>query len=204
MLSVLTLEILLKRYANGGAMIVARSFFTGLLIYALVTWLGIWLSPAKAGSTTVTCWMSSTACLTLSEGLKSRVYETLPWLGAVVGGIYAILYSRFASQWSYLSGVYHQIKETECTGCARGTALAEWKAAFIEDCDEVHLARKPTFAAIISTWGHLEAVRDAFHRSSPGGRHRLRSLLLMADCVSDLDENAKADDVGTRSGELRQ
>lgn len=174
LLSWLTFEFLLRRYANGGAMIAARAFISGLLFYALVTKLGLWLYPPPSGS------------------LKQRVFETLPWLGAMVGGTYAVLYARFASQWAYLSGVYDQIKAAECTGCPNSAALAEWRAAFIESCDELHLARKQTFAAIISTWGRLEQVKAAFCCSAPGGRRRLQALLAAADAVSDLDDDASA------------
>jgi hypothetical protein len=168
MLSTMTFEFLLRWYANGGAMIAARAVLSGVLIYAFLTGAGLWLSPPEQWD------------------IKKRVFDTLPWLGAIAGGMYAFLYARFASQWSYLSSVYHQIKGVECSGCQDPSAMAEWKAAFIEDCDEVHLARKPTFAAIIATWGRDAGVSAAFQQSVPGRGARLEALVSAADAASGL------------------
>jgi hypothetical protein len=57
-------------------------------------------------------------------------------------------YARFSSQWSYLAGVYNQIKAAECRTGFQETVLAQWKAGFIEDAADLHLLRKAMFASI--------------------------------------------------------
>jgi hypothetical protein len=108
--------------------------------------------------------------------------DTIPWLGAIWGAAYFALHARFASQWAYLAGVYNQIKQTECqTKCNRdGVAMAEWKAAFIEDCAGLHLAGKPCFASAIRHWGATEEVRDAFKADRTDGAKHLDEILAIA------------------------
>ena len=115
------------------------------------------------------------------EVAKEQAYGSAQWFVALFGAAYAGLYTRFASQWSYLAGVYNAIKAAETrAGATDGRALialAEWKAGFIEDADSLHLATKPTIAPIILAWGRDELVSGAFHRHVPGGARRLSSLI---------------------------
>ena len=78
--------------------------------------------------------------------------ETVPWLGAIFGGVYAALYARFASQWGYLAGVFNQIRQMLATwkpGGGNVDHLFLWQAGFIEDALDLHLATKPMFATFI-------------------------------------------------------
>jgi hypothetical protein len=41
--------------------------------------------------------------------------DSIGWIGAIFAAVYAALYARFASQWSYLAGVYNQMRQTLVT-----------------------------------------------------------------------------------------
>ncbi|MGH9256831.1 MAG: hypothetical protein ACRD3C_19900, partial [Vicinamibacterales bacterium] len=109
--------------------------------------------------------------------LRLQLVETLPWFGAVFAGMYTALYARFASQWGYLAGVYNQIKAAECRGQCDANALAEWKAGFIEDAQELHLATKPAIASILSVWGRQPNVKAKFIETVAGKERRLALLM---------------------------
>ena len=90
----------------------------------------------------------------------------------IYAAVYTSYYTRFVSQWSYISNLYNQIKNAEIsmcmdckspgncqphvsvTKCASSTALKlnGWKAAFIEDAETLHMVTKPLFAGVILTW----------------------------------------------------
>lgn len=101
------------------------------------------------------------------------------WFGAIFGGAYATFYARFSSQWSYLAGVYNQIKEAEVNGVKCSQALAEWKAGFMEDAMHLHLATKMSIAPIINAWSKDEVVKAAFIESVPKGEIRWHSLMYL-------------------------
>lgn len=61
--------------------------------------------------------------------------------------------------------------------------IADLKAAFIEDAEELHLARKPIFASTIWAWAKDETVRNRFAENSPGGKNRLEVLLTSVELV---------------------
>jgi len=91
-----------------------------------------------------------------------QLSSNLRWFGAILGAVYAVFYARFASQWSYLAGLYNQIKATECQKDCNQQKLAEWKAGFIVDAQELHLANKPLFAEVIRAWRMEPAVEAAY------------------------------------------
>ncbi|MBI2074168.1 MAG: hypothetical protein HYT81_14230 [Gemmatimonadetes bacterium] len=143
----------------------------GLLIYAIAVALSEVLDPTKAFR------FSWTAA-------RLAVKGTLPWFGAIFAGVYAAFYARFSSQWSYLAELYNQIKATEAQAPPTAAAtIASWKAGFIEDADELHLAPKPMYAAIIRTWLSDAAVRNDFIEYAPGGQARLDSLMAVVNDV---------------------
>jgi hypothetical protein len=105
----------------------------------------------------------------------------LTWFGAIFAAVYALLYARFSSQWTYLAGVYNQIKAAQVRDRPAKEALAEWKAGFIEDCDDLHLVRKDMFASIAHEWlssesDHGAGVRQTFDRYAPGGKMRREKI----------------------------
>src|SRR5690606_29752213 len=87
--------------------------------------------------------------------LQAEIGRSVTVLGAIFGAVYLALYTRFSSQWSYLAGLYNQIKATEAEVAAEPKSaqiLAQWKAGFIEDAEDLHLFAKRTFAPVISAW----------------------------------------------------
>lgn len=168
-------EWMLACHSNGGAVILARSMFVAFWVFAT--------------SSALHCAASSNKCHLhiLSIHLSD---QSVPWFGAIFAGLYASLYARFASQWSYLADLYNRIKQTESetqltSRDERRERIAEWKAAFLEDADELHLAAKPIFAAIICVWVQDARVRDAYVTHAPRGGRGLRSLQMRAAAAAE-------------------
>jgi hypothetical protein len=90
--------------------------------------------------------------------------------------VYASLYARFASQWSYLANVYNQIKAAECVQPGNLAVMVQWKAGFMEDAEHLHLARKPVFASIIHSWAEDFDVKAHYVNDVPGGARRFERL----------------------------
>jgi hypothetical protein len=132
--------------------------------------------------------------------LREEVAATITWLGAIAGAVYTALYARFSSQWSYLANVYHQMKAAIISGPEHPSReqekqLAYWKAAFVEDAQDLHLVRKKMFAMTAWTWLDEKAVADKFDRFTTGGRSRrlrlqrkLRRDLLKQDSTLQLPQ----------------
>jgi hypothetical protein len=71
------------------------------------------------------------------------------------------------------------IKSAEARKDADEGALAEWKAGFIEDCQDLHLLRKPMFASVAHAWLNPErgfGVRECFSLYAPNGEKRLLEI----------------------------
>jgi hypothetical protein len=110
--------------------------------------------------------------------------------------VYAAYYSRFAAQWAYLSGVYNQIMQSQVQTCLetngaeqQRSRLAMWKAAFIEDAESLHLARKPIFAGVISSMFADPAVCQCYDRYAPGGQEARRALSTAVESVLAREES---------------
>lgn len=162
--SQLSAEFILNRLPNGGTVILLRSLWTGGLLNLFALMLLNLLDPRLS-------WQPS------FKQFETQIVSTLPWTGAILGAVYASLYARFASQWSYLAGVYNQIKAAECASSCNGRALAEWKAGFMEDAEDLHLARKPVFASIIHAWAKQSEVMECYLKHVPGGERRFEVLV---------------------------
>jgi hypothetical protein len=80
--------------------------------------------------------------------------------------------------------LYNQIKAAEARPEAKADVLGNWKAGFIEDADELHLALKPMFATLINHWAQEEEVKAAIVNYAPGGETRLKNI--MTDVESTL------------------
>lgn len=167
-------EYLLDRsdVSNGGTVVFTRALHVAVVIVCLGLLARNWLDPNR------------TSEFSMHE-LRSQLAAVGPWLGTVFAASYAAFYARFASQWTYLAGVYNQIKAAEGRKDASETAIAEWKAGFIEDAAELHLIRKRMFASIVHEWAgaHEGKVRMAFENYAPGGKPRLDELI---DQVSEV------------------
>jgi len=141
--------------ANGGTIILLRSLQVATLVFLFAALLEHAIGDGKPSVT---------------------------WYGAIFAAAYAAFYTRFASQWIYLSNLYNKIKETEAImtpDCeARLGKLAEWKAGFIEDAEYLHMVRKKSFAPIIKAWGKEDQVKKKYCDNTPGGETRLNQVLL--------------------------
>lgn len=163
------------RLPNGGSIVFLRSVLTSLYVYFIVLGLRNLLDPT-------TTWEFS------PFALRAQVRETLHWLGPIFAATYAALYSRFAAQWLYIAHTYNQIKAAECRGGCNPDALADWKAGFLEDAEELHLATKPLFASVIREWGKEKGVKDKYADYAPGGEQRFLALMERVEAVWQREE----------------
>jgi hypothetical protein len=159
MLKWLTGEFWLDHHANGGSVIFRRTLqSTGLIFFC-----GLWVEQAFDPSRTFSpSWSEAFAA----------VSHNVEWLGAIAAATYAAYYTRFSAQWSYLADTYNQIKQAELAARAqdplfdsnreRRRILAEWKAAFIDDADVLHLAAQKSFASIVIMWAGDDLVCESF------------------------------------------
>jgi hypothetical protein len=172
---VLSAEFLLTKFKhpNGGATILLRALISAIVLYGVALILKNAIDPART-------WRPN------FREARSEILATLPWFGAIFAAVYAALYARFAAQWSYLAGLYNQIKQTEASGSASPVsteAIAQWKAGFIEDAEELHLAGKLLFAWVIRVWAEDHTVREAYEKHTIHGHERLERLLALVNDV---------------------
>ena len=167
----LSFEFLLIRYrrANGGTIILVRALLTSLVLYGLAIGFKHAIDPTRS-------WHFS------SLELRLELLRSFQWFGAIFAGVYAALYARFSSQFTYLANLYNQIKQAEVREAEKGSEasalkLCEWKAAFLEDAEVLHLSTKPIFASVISAWVSDARVQACYARLTPGGKARLDDLL---------------------------
>lgn len=171
--------------SNGGSVIVLRALFVSLLVLFIVEPASLAikdvLDPARA-------WTFD------GRRLAHYLVTHLTTTAVVFGSVYTALYARFAAQWRYLADVYNKIKEAEVKYSTQANAadrLAEWKAGFAEDAEELHLATKKIFAQVIRTWLADEKVKAAFIRYTTGGEERYRNLMSSVLWAVRADDNAK-------------
>jgi hypothetical protein len=152
---------------NGGTVI----FFRTLQITAILYVIGLTLQ-----SILLSC---SGPCELDLSGPFQDIGNTVPWLGATFGAVYAALYARFASQWSYLAGVYNQMRQTlvnlrklEDRDGAIHEHVLLWRAGFIEDALDLHLATKGMFGPFLRRLLEQDGVRARFERFTFEGRER--------------------------------
>ena len=164
-------------HANGGTVIFLRSLLAASVAFAAALIAVNALDPSLS-------WRFDL------HQLEHQLIDRGPrWFGAVFAATYAALYARFASQWNYVAGLYNRIKEAECRRTEnpkkRWLAMSQWKAGFIEDADDLHLATKPMFAAVIEHWGRQDDVVIAFELGTVGGKERLKGILSRVDVAMD-------------------
>lgn len=151
------------KWPNGGDVILLRSVLVSLQAYLLALVVKNGLDPARLWSFSL-------------DSIAAEILHTGKWYGPIFAGVYASLYSRYASQWNYLAGVYNRIKETEARGEVKEIPFAQWKAGFIEDADDLHVAAKPMFASTIRVWGAVDQVRKEFEKNTHDGAKRWKDL----------------------------
>ena len=164
----LSFEWILTRFRrpNGGDIILLRALLIALLVYMSAIGVKNLLDPESGLSYD-------------GEELRKQIGASLHWFGALVGSIYAALYTRFASQWIYLANLYNKIKETEAKydDTVSKDVISSWKAGFLEDAEDLHLAKKQLFVSVINVWGKDSKVKKAFIDNSPGGKARFDLLM---------------------------
>lgn len=160
-------EFLLRKNANGGGVIVARSLWVSVWVYMI----GIGLKS----------WTGKDATLSFSGGeFRAVVNETLPWLGAIFAATYAAFYARFSNHCAYLAALYNQIMSVKAAMAdddkAYGTAnraLTNWQVGFIVDARAMHLANKELFRGVVISLlaePHIdEAFKEALGKRQGGG-----------------------------------
>lgn len=166
LVNLLSLEFLLTRFKwpNGGTVIFLRAIGISAYITLMYGALVQVVDPDRVFQFSF-------------KELSKQTVECITIYGPVFAAIYIALYSRFSSQWAYLANLYNQIKQTEATPAVDKTILDHWKAAFIEDADELHLSLKPMFAIIIRAWACEQGVRTAFEEAVPDGQRRINDML---------------------------
>lgn len=160
------------KWANGGSVIFIRTTIISILLFVLYIIFMQCLDPGRL-------WKFS------MRELQLQIISSIEIFAAVFAAIYVALYSRFSSQWNYLANLFNQIKAVEVSGSSNRNALSYWKAGFIEDAIELHLARKRMFAVIISAWGKDKEVEKAFKESIPNGKKIFRKIM---DDVKEIAE----------------
>jgi hypothetical protein len=151
-------------HPNGGTIILCRSLWVTLLLYVIASWLR--------------SLFNATLPWDFDPGfLWHNGAATVPWLGAIFAAVYAALYARFASQWSYLAGVYNQMRQTLVTTKEPDRDhLVMWRAAFIEDALDLHLATKPMFRPFLLRMLDMPPVADKFDDYTVDGKERREQL----------------------------
>jgi hypothetical protein len=183
---------------NGGGVIFFRSVWISVILYVI----GLALrSFFKAGCATRGCNLDWCALLDDDHA------ETVPWLGAIFAAVWAALYARFSSQWSYLAGVYNTLRQTlvglkdldhlRTVSDGRANQLDLWRAGFVEDALDVHLATKSIFGPFIlrTIWGkYADRVPGTFDANTHDGKER--RLWLQDQLKERFRETAKIVDPG--------
>ena len=163
--------------SNGGGLVALRALWTTAIFTVIVVVMVSALDPERNGSPTL-------------SGALEISWEKGSTISIFLGASYVAFYARFVSQWGYLAGLYNMIKQTEATAGADKEIIAQWKAGYLEDAENLHLAAKNNLAPVLHAWVRDSAVIRAYIRHTPGGTNRLRRLRSLA-CRSYADEAAK-------------
>lgn len=161
-------EFFLNKRPNGGTVVFLRSIFVTALLLIVVL-------PIK-----VFCAKNAVPACSPSQ-FKVEIGEMLPWAGAIFAAAYAAFYSRFSAQWAYLAALYNQIMATSVALAPMNTdaasRMAVWRAAFIEDAIDLHLARKSMFRSVIIEYLSTDqAVVDAFFEGTDRAAEKAEEL----------------------------
>lgn len=163
--------------SNGGAVVALRALWT-TAIFAVVAVIAVSaFEPERIGPATV-------------NGALDAFWTVSNHIVIFLGASYVALYARFVSQWGYLAGLYNMIKQIEATPGSDKKIIAEWKAGYLEDAENLHLAAKNNLAPVLYAWVKDPAVIRAYIKNTPGGSNRLRRLRCLACCAYE-EEAAK-------------
>lgn len=139
LLAFITAERALQLAPNGGAVVLLRSLWSSLLIYCLGIGVLTWTEHLPTFTDPV-------------EQMKTVLHETIAWFGAIFAAIYVALYTRFSSQWTYLTNLYN---EQMCAGLLKNSpdfnraTYDRWRAAFVEDAIKMGLDKKDGISTLV-------------------------------------------------------
>lgn len=159
-----------KKPSNGGRVIFARALISATLAWVFIVFMRELVDPKGL------VWSYT------FDQLRLEVVRSAPLFGAVFAGAFASFYARFASQWGYVASMYNQIKAAEVRGVPNAKArraLAQWKAGFIEDAADLHLATKTGIATTVVAWSGDKAVEHEFVDHC-GGQQRFDEIVSRA------------------------
>jgi len=160
-------EYWLKHRPNGGTVVFMRSAQLTLLLYAPLAFLIYYSENQITGHFS-------------PKAFAKAIANTIPMLGAIFAASYVTFYSRFAAQWNYLASLYNQIMAASVSlsaeQCENSEKLILWKAAFIEDAQDLHLVRKPMFQHLVQALLSDDKIRQAFIASCPNGAQRAAEI----------------------------
>lgn len=166
MLTIITGEFVLRFMPNGGRAVIIRTAYISSYLYLVAI--------------AIKSYTSQYAVLAFSlEELFAEVNDTIPWAGAIFGAVYAALYARFSSQWTYLADLYNQqlaLASTASKEILNGENFAIWQAAFVEDAVCMHLATKRGFSNAIYTMLQDEQVKKILENDGPLGKAGVQDL----------------------------
>lgn len=148
---------------NGGAAVLFRSLVSSVLIFALILAVLNAIDPTRT-------WEFS------GRVLQQDIVDKFAWFGIIFGALYTALYARFSSQWSYLANLYNSIKRCEAASGDSGV-VADWKAGFIEDADNLHMVGKTTFVSVIKAWSLDSSVESCFLSGAVGGEAQWNRIM---------------------------
>lgn len=162
-----TVEELATTHPNGGAVVAARAALATVMLFV----------PVLVMYNAAECYFGDSLFLTWDwTAAKAQLDWGAKFVVGGFGAFYAGLYTRFSSQWTYLAGTYNEIKRSESAEKHCESALAAWKAGFVEDAVNLHLARKSSFAPTIRAWLNDSTVREAFVENTPNGEHLVKEI----------------------------
>jgi hypothetical protein len=166
LIGVISGEFLLKRRPNGGDVVFVRAVITTAIVF---------LVAIALRSTLMVSGVSLGA-------IRAETTNDIPWLGAIFGAAYFGFYARFSSQWAYLATLYNQLMASQVLAPFgaedkdRARTYVAWWAGFIEDAEDVHLALKKNYAAVIVGLIQDSRIRQAYVDTTVGGSRGLRDL----------------------------
>ncbi|WP_448433608.1 DUF2631 domain-containing protein [Mycolicibacterium setense] len=156
---------------NGGLIIWLRAIQVAATFYVLAFWLYTW--------------SKSEWSFRFDSGQFGKdIAETIPWIGAIFLAVYAALYARFSNQMNYLSGTYNLLMQTQATiaNPNDNEKIRYWKAAFVEDAEDLHLATKPMFSVVIALYLIRDATGKVFEDNAVNGIQRRKDLIKLIEC----------------------
>ena len=163
--------------SNGGTVVALRALWTTAIFSVIAVIQVSAFDPERIGPATV-------------DGTLEVLWAVSSAVAIFLGASYVALYARFVAQWGYLAGLYNMIKQTEATAGSDKKIIAEWKAGYLEDAENLHLAAKNNLAPVLYAWVKDPSVIRAYIKNTPGGANRLRRLRRLA-CRAYEQEAAK-------------